>query len=213
MIRYLVTVSAFLTALFLCVPARADSDFKVRPASSCPALFGTAGSRAENVKDRTRYLELVEPIEDVINLTYSGPWREPIPVRFKGITMTASLGIGGDSPSAILEISDMPPGVSCEPGLYEIHVDDSLGSDAHVLAIVKNAVLFERDGQLFYLTARMAQEPIFRMIWRSTWTISGEQQKSNSAMRPSSNRNYHRPKPIKHSSSPARPGLKSTIRR
>lgn len=213
MSRTILFAAGFIFAVILYPPACAASDFQVKPASTCPALFGTESSRASNLQARKRYLELVEPNEHLVNLTYSGPWREPSAIRFKGISLLATLGVDGQSPSALLDLTGVQQGLDCAAGLYEIHVDDSLGSGAHVLAIVKDAVLFERGGKLFFLTASMAQEPIFRMIWRSTWTISGQQQPAGSSPRPASNRNYHKPKHVNRPSSSRRTGVKTTIRR
>lgn len=178
----------------------------LKQASDCPLLFGTPASIERNKQARTKHLEEVASGEHMINLTHTGPWQKPTIMRLQGVELMATAGVDGDDPSALVEVGELPAGMGCQPGLYELKVDNSIGGQAHILAIVEGAVLLEYNGDLKFIQTRQAPTPVFRMIWRSTWTIAGAAP-AGSGPTPGSSSSSHR------SSSRPRPASKASTHR
>jgi hypothetical protein len=180
--------------------ADAEPGPEVRSPAACPLLFGDPAARERNRRQRAHRLDAVEPGEHAINLIYSGSWRKPTPIRFKGLKLVSTAGAGLQQPSALVEVGELPAAVDCRPGIYELHTDDSLGGSSRVLAILEDVLLLEVDGQLRYLAPQRfdatATKPAFRMIWRSTWTLAGVAGGGGTASATPS----ARPKPTRHTS-------------
>ncbi len=185
----------------------ADDRPALKSPEDCPLLFGSPASIERNKKARTAHLEAVAAGEHMINLTHTGPWQKPTIMRLQGVELVATAGVDGDDPSALVEVGELPAGIGCEPGLYELKVDNSIGGQAHILAIVEGAVLLEYSGDLRFIQTREAAMPMFRMIWRSTWTIAGAAP-SGSGPTPS-----HSSSSARHSSSRPRPAGKASTHR
>lgn len=63
----------------------------------------------------------------------------------------------------------------CEPGVYEVSVDDSLGQDARVYAVLDEGMLVESGESLaFVVVDDGPTAPSMRMIWRSAYAIAFE---------------------------------------
>ncbi len=74
----------------------------------------------------------------------------------------------------------------CEPGVYEVTVDDSLGQDARVYAMLEEGMLIESGDRLAFLVLDDGPKmPSMRMIWRSAYAIEFESTASSSKVKKS----------------------------
>lgn len=148
---------------------------QVKPASLCPLLFGGQTSLERNRAQRQELLLQLAAGEHMVNLTHAGTWRPPTRIRYQGLELMATASADPAETRALIEVRQLSAGLACEPGLYELKVDHSLGGQAHVLAILDNVVLLEHEGQLRFWKIARTESPEFRMIWRSTWTLAGNE--------------------------------------
>jgi hypothetical protein len=160
-------------------PGAGTENAPILPASQCPQVFGDGLSQERNRQLRTRALEKVTPGKHMINLLHTGKWRPPSQIRFQGLVLrTTTSAKPGDS-RALVEIGQLPGGLECTPGTYELKVDDSIGGQGHVLAILDNSVLLEHKGELRFWKIANTESPVFRMIWRATWSLAGAEPASS----------------------------------
>lgn len=72
----------------------------------------------------------------------------------------------------------------CQPGVYEVSVDDSLGQDARVYAVLEEGMLIEsRDSLAFLVLDDGPKPPAMRMIWRSAYAIAFEDAAASSKVK------------------------------
>lgn len=151
----------------LSFPATAEEPAPL-PSSACPALFGDEAARAENRELRKERLVGVRRGEHVVEILHSDSgWRAPEQKRLPGIEV---LFVGAEG--AVVLVKERWAEV-CTPGRYWLGVDDALGTEARVLALLDGALLVERAGRLLVIPAReqaVAALPV-RMIWRSAYGI------------------------------------------
>lgn len=144
---------------------------QARPASACPELFGSQGVRSDNAEQRRELLDSVRQADYTIDLTYTCDWAAPERIRFEGLKLLDTCQLPDQGRVAVIRVEDELGEQACEPGLYRLRVDDSIGGQASVLAVLRDVVLLERGGELCFLKTRSAEKPVFRMIWRSPWKL------------------------------------------
>ena len=72
----------------------------------------------------------------------------------------------------------------CEPGVYEVTVDDSLGQDSRIYAILSEGLLIENGDTLGFLVLEDGPAvPSMRMIWRSAYAIQFEDPNAKSTVK------------------------------
>jgi hypothetical protein len=167
------------------------------PSRECPELFGDQDDRDENRLTREESLESVKVCKYAINLVHTADWRRPKKVQLEGLELIDICIEEGRTPLAVLRLEEPLEEIECEPGLYIVKVDDSIGADVQVLYILENVLLLEYDGQLGYLVVEGEKMPMWRLIWRSTWKMprlpdSSRQSKSRTPRRSHPRRKRHR---------------------
>ncbi|HUU00374.1 MAG TPA: hypothetical protein VM425_02935 [Myxococcota bacterium] len=148
-----------------------ESFSEAQPSSACPRLFGDRQRREQNRKLREGRSLSVRRGKYCNVVLHSTDWRKPRPVDYNGLVVLRTRIDEESGPQALVSVSDEIEELGCKPGLYIIEVDDSVGDDAHVLAIVGQVVLIEDDGKLRYIEPDGVGRPVWRMIWKSPWSI------------------------------------------
>ncbi len=173
--------SAFLAGSLLLSPLGFAQDADVPSVSTSSAadaqveddecrLFGTDDDRATNASTREYQLRMVRPGTHYIDIVQTGSWGEPTEVSFMGFELLDTSVDSDGEPYATVTIDDAL-GV-CEPGEYELVVDDDLGPHARVLAVFDGIVLLELHGDLRYLRADFVRKrPVFKMSWQSSYSM------------------------------------------
>jgi hypothetical protein len=167
---------------------------RAKPAQECPELFGDRREHDENRVSRENSLEEVECLDNFINLVHSTDWTRPRRVSFEGLELVDTSTKETDEPVAVFRLDESVDEIECEPGLYLVRVDDSIGEDARVLAILENVVLIEWENDLGFLQIEGTQAPRWRTIWRSSWKLPRMPDSSRYRKGRSSHRNYSRRK-------------------
>ena len=185
-----VSVVFFVLLPVFCTPARAYADLLVQ-AAACPQLFGDNQAHAENEDRRERYLDSILEATHTINLVHSSGWSQPDRIRFKGLKLVETQHSEEAGRVAAVRVKESVGSIDCDPGLYWLGVDDSLGKHHSVLAILDGVVLLTNGEDLLFLLAAQYDAPVFRMIWRSTWKmpiLPGHSGRAASTKRPHSRR-------------------------
>ncbi|MCC6808044.1 MAG: hypothetical protein IT381_11520 [Deltaproteobacteria bacterium] len=152
-----------------------------RPASACEKLFGTAEQKTKNASRRAKKLHHIREDDYAVDVTYSGDWKVPGPIRFHDVTLAEVLPSG----AAVIQVATpLAASAGCSSGRYEIKVDDKIGRKNVVLAILSHAVLIERSGQLYYLAKEELDPNLFRMTWRADFRLPRQWTSSTAAPRP-----------------------------
>jgi hypothetical protein len=197
----ILTVLMFGLSLgFLANPAKADDHrptSELKPASACPRLFGAPASQMQNKLRREASISGIAQGEHLVNLIHITNWQAPTVIWLKGVELVATA-----EGSALLEVGELDEGLACEPGMYELKLDHSLGADGRVLAILDHSVLLEHAGVLRYIKVIRSDDPIFRMIWRSTWTVAASRTGGSGKATHSSSRSSSKRPKSKAKSSP-----------
>lgn len=166
--------------LALAVPAETDAApadthegaATAAPAEECAALFGDAARVEERRASREERLEGVSRSENLLDITHSDAgWQAPKPMRVPGVEVLAIEEGPGGAPVARVRVGEAWK-ERCAPGEYLLGVDDGLGSDGLVLAILDEGVLAEHKGNLIFVPRLGTGAPPFRMIWRSAFALN-----------------------------------------
>lgn len=172
--------SVWSLSLICCAPALAEEPAPLEapaPAAepaeegaSCPALFGDEQLRAESEAWRKERLLSVEREEGVIEIVHSVPqWNEPVARTAPGMTVVAVDPATGTARVAVHDRWSR----WCRPGVYRVRLDDALGANSQVLAVLDEGLLASHPEGLMLLPAEgAARATKFRMIWRSAFGIS-----------------------------------------
>lgn len=165
-------VLVFLLVVFSVQLSRAAPGAKrspIRVPSQCPRIFGNKLTRAANGADRVRFLHWVFEEAEGITIAHShGSWTDPIRLRLAGIEVVDRTPY--DPKTAIVHInSEIAEEIGCPAGDYRVRRDDSLGHNAHVLAVFRDLLLVEHQGMLTYMAPKETQGP----RWVCGWTIRG----------------------------------------
>ena len=172
-------------------PDRADE--AVRPSASnpgadpgadpeCDRLFGTESDRERNEAERKRRLVLIEDGPSYIDVVQTGGWREPREIAYRGLALKDTVVDEDETDFAVLEVE--PTLGFCDPGEYEVEVDDSIGAEGRVLAILPGIVVVQHGDALRYLRSETYRgRPTFKVSWRSPFSIVVESESSGKSSR------------------------------
>ena len=92
-------------------------------------------------------------------------------------------------------------GVDCPTGLYALKVDDSMGEDGRIIAILPDLLVIELQGSLHYLPMDPRDKPVWRLIWRSPWKVMrlpGQRSSTGSSRSSSSSRSHRSSRSNRH---------------
>lgn len=156
----------------LAFPAEADIE-KAVPSHECPALFGESERSDERRSLREQRLEAVSRSENLLDIVHSDAgWQAPKPTRVPGLELVAVEEAAEDGERlARVRVGEVFS-EACAPGEYLVRVDDGLGSDGSVLALVDEGMLAEHRGNLIFVPRFGTGAPPFRMIWRSPFALN-----------------------------------------
>jgi len=174
---------SFLTALWLPAAAAAEPASEAstlapeaaeptQPAADaedpeCDRLFGDSERQAENEESRRQRLVMVRQGPSYIDIVQTGGWDEPEEMAIRGLEVLETLA---DEGTAVVRV-DKSLGF-CEPGEYEVEVDDALGARGRILAVFDDVVLVEHEEGLRYLRGRdMGSRPVFKVSWQSRFAV------------------------------------------
>lgn len=158
-----------LAASWLLLGSTALADERPLPASACPRLFGSPAAHEENEDFRQKRLDSVCEADYTINLTHCSDWEQPERISFKGLELVETRPGKRPGQVAVVRVDEIAQDVNCDPGLYRLAVDDSIGMHGSVLAVLNDVVLVARGTELHYFQIADSQAPVFRMIWRAPW--------------------------------------------
>jgi hypothetical protein len=162
--------------------ARARGDAQPGADPECDRLFGTEADREVNEAARKRRLVLIEDGPSYIDVVQTGGWREPREIAYRGLTLKETLVDEEDADLAVIEVE--PTLGFCEPGEYEVEVDDSIGAEGRVLAILPGIVVVQHAEELRYLRSQTYRgRPTFKVSWRSPFSIVVESESSGKSSR------------------------------
>ncbi len=131
----------------------------------CRLVFGSKRTHRTNREQRKANLSWVERTGNVIDVTHSTRWRQPFYLEFRGLELVETEMEDGER-VGFVHLEDAQ---NCPSGLYPVRIDDNLGEDARVLAVLPDTLLVEFRGRLGYLLTADAATPQWRMVWRSPW--------------------------------------------
>ncbi len=143
----------------------------VSPAESCPAVFGNPQQRLANRAHRLQVLHRVRELTNSILLVHSDDFARPVPLVFQGLELVEVRPDGLGELHAVVRLGPGLEEFGCPEGGYLVRVDDSLGPETSVLALLDDLVLVEHAGELAYLAPQAAARPRFRLVWRADWTL------------------------------------------
>ncbi|MEM1024261.1 MAG: hypothetical protein AAGD10_01545 [Myxococcota bacterium] len=133
----------------------------------CDRLFGDVEQRAENELSRARRLVMVREGPSYIDVVQTGGWDDPTEIAIRGLSVVeTSIGEG----TAVIQV--LPELGFCEPGEYEVHVDDAIGSSGRILAVFDSVVMIEHEGALRFLRLQgSGARPVFKVSWQSRFAV------------------------------------------
>jgi len=161
------------------------------PSSACSQLFGDEEEREQNMKHRKKLLMSVREGEYCIEVLHSTDWETPEEIEYIGLELVETVIDEESEPHALVYVSEEIDELGCDPGNYVVEVDDSIGEEARVLAILQDLVLIEENEDLKFLKTEEAGNPVWRMIWKSSWKLLKTPDSSRKAHHPSRRRRKH----------------------
>ncbi len=143
--------AALLTGVFtlftttVATESKAASEYELAN-EVCQSIFGTDRVRLANEARRQSQLPQVRSRQGKVELVHSVPkWGAPSRTSLPGMEVLEKTLTG-----VHIRIDDRY-GDACPQGDYELRVDDALGADGRVLAILPSALLTEREKARSYL--------------------------------------------------------------
>jgi hypothetical protein len=161
------------------------------PSSTCSQLFGNEEEHKQNMQHRKKLLVSVREGEYCIEVLHSADWEAPEEIDYIGLELIETLVDEESEPQALVQIFDEIDDLECDPGIYIVEVDDSIGEEAQVLAILHDFVLIEGNDELKFLKTEGAGSPVWRMIWKSSWKLLKTPDSSRKVRHPSRRRRKH----------------------
>ncbi len=133
----------------------------------CDRLFGDAERRAENEQSREQRLVMVREGPSYIDIVQTGGWNVPEEMAIRGLEV---LQTSADEGTAVFRVDENLG--FCEPGEYEVEVDDAVGARGQILGVFDDVVLLEHGERLRYLRGRdMGKRPVFKVSWQSRFAV------------------------------------------
>ncbi len=163
------------------VTSNADAEVATDSAvdeEACQAVFGDEADHVENHRMRVQRIESVIQMGDHADILYFEDADEPSIMSIKGMTLVSSSIDDGVAEVRI----ESEAGLPCDDGVYSVETDQSIGRDAHVVAVLDDVVLVDYDGDLRYLSVDGAKVD-WNLIWRSRFSIAPPRGKSTPAAR------------------------------
>lgn len=169
-----VAIAGALVTL-LASPAFAGGQALTPASERCPSIFGTDDVRERNQERRSAKLHEVRSRQGKIELVHSVPkWDAPTQTSLPGMQVMEI-----DTDGIRIRV-DKSYGKACPEGDYLLRVDDALGANGRVLAVLPTSFLIERDQSLAYLVPQVRRvSPSFRMVWRSNFVWVAQSQKGS----------------------------------
>lgn len=144
-------------------PAFAD----VAAQGECVAIQGDEYDHEEHEEARQRRIDAVLQAGDHVSIVYYEDPNEPAMMRLRGVELVdASIEEG----VAKIRLED-EAGLPCSSGIYELSMDDSLGRDLAVVAVLDDAVLLQHDDELRYISVGNGRLD-WNLIWRSRFSVA-----------------------------------------
>lgn len=153
--------AATLALLIAAQPAPADE-----PEPVCVAIVGDDEDHVDNAEERQARIASILQSSDHVTVIAFEHLDEPEPINLRGIQIVSA---DIDSGVAKIRIED-DAGLPCV-GEYELLVDDSLGRDLAVRAVLDDAILLARNGELLYVPAEDEMRLDWSMVWRSRFAV------------------------------------------
>lgn len=163
----LVVASAVATPVMVGAGPSIRGSARTLSARGCSRLFGAADLVEANRVRRTRSLCWVDQDKRYTTVIHaSDTWRPPIRLRLAGIRPVQNGQPAGPPRAAMIEVSTALAGrLGCRAGRYEVRVDDAVGRDTRVLAVLRGGLLVERAGVLRYLARGAKRLPRWYTAW------------------------------------------------
>lgn len=177
--------TVWLTAILafpLCTLAGTN---RAEPSSACSQLFGEEDEHEQNMRHRKKLLISVREGEYCIEVLHSADWEAPEEIDYIGLELIETIVDEESEPQALVQVFNEIDDLECDPGIYVVGVDDSIGEEARVLAILQDFVLIEEKGELKFLKTDDSVKPVWRMIWKSSWKLPKTPDASRSVHHPS----------------------------
>jgi len=178
--------------MILACPLSASGETgQAEPSSACSQLFGEEDEHKQNMKHRKKLLISVQEGEYCIEVLHSADWDTPKEVAYVGLELVETIVDEKSGPQALIQVSGEIDELECDPGTYIVEVDDSIGDDTRVLAILEDFVLLEENDELKFLKTEGTSSPVWRMIWKSSWKLLKSRDSSRSVHQSSHRRKSH----------------------
>ena len=144
------------------------------------------------MKHRKKLLMSVREGKYCIEVLHSADWEAPEEIEYIGLELIQTLVDEESEPQALVLVSDEIDELQCDTGTYVVEVDDSIGEEACILAILRDFVLIEENDELRFLKTEDAVNPVWRMIWKSSWKLLKTPDSGRSVRHPSRRKRKHR---------------------
>jgi hypothetical protein len=142
----------------------------ISSSSSCPVLFGNEEDRDRAGSARDLRVQGIHETRQAVRIVHSvSTWGPVEDTGFSGLTLIDIAG-GGDNRLAVVRVEEALAS-SCAPGTYQVAVDDALGRNARVIAILDEGVLLDRGPSRGIWS--LAHHPVRDLdtVWRSGFTL------------------------------------------
>src|SRR5688572_29573496 len=137
---------------------------EVRSARDCDEVFGDELATLENHAARESRLNFIIDSDTDVVVDHSYSWKIATQAEIGSLELVET---STDGSTAYISFLASHEGIDCDDGVYAISVDDSIGPDGRVLAVLRRALLIEMDGRLCYLVPEGGELPRFRITWSS----------------------------------------------
>jgi hypothetical protein len=190
-----ILVVTLVAATTIASGARADEQVGSCPdASACSELFGDSVDHEENREQRESLLARVSVGRYCITVIHSTDWKVARRIHFAELELEDTEVPEEGEPVAFFELLEAPEGTGCDTTTYALQVDDSIGADARILAILEDVVLIELDERLAFILPEGSESPAWRMVWKSPWVMPRLPGVRGVSTGSSSRRNIRKPK-------------------
>ena len=153
----------------------------------CVGLLGNEDTRDDNRSRREAVFVRASWAEPELWILHrSDDWSEPKLLVSEGLSLAATELDEDGEWHAVLELDEaFAAERGCEAGEVRARVDDALGADGQVLAVLRDVVLLEVVGELVFLYTDDDEWPEFRLAWQAPWRVlyHGDPHQSKSSKR------------------------------